>query len=84
LQAKPNLQPLSHTSTISNTGALFLDQQEYQETITKIPAQATSDHGHLEEHQELIQRRSRAARKEEQGYQQNKKDQEEQSCQKIK
>jgi hypothetical protein len=41
--------------------------QEHQELLpditTKIPAQATSDHGHLEEHQELIMRRSRAARK---------------------
>jgi hypothetical protein len=34
---------------------------------TKISAQATSDHGHLEEHQRLIKRRSKAARKEEQG-----------------
>jgi hypothetical protein len=38
-----------------------------QENITtKIPAQSTSDHGHLEEHQRLIKRRSRAAKKEEQ------------------
>jgi hypothetical protein len=45
--------------------------QEHQELLpnitTKIPAEATSDHGHLEEHQRLIKRRSRVARKEEQG-----------------
>jgi hypothetical protein len=42
------------------------EPQEHQETITKIPAQTISDHGHLEDHQGLIKRRSRAARKEEQ------------------
>jgi hypothetical protein len=33
---------------------------------TKISAQSASDHGHLEDHQRLIKRRSKAARKEEQ------------------
>jgi hypothetical protein len=45
--------------------------QEHQKLLpditTKIPAQATSDHAHLEEHQRLIKRRSRATRKERQG-----------------
>jgi hypothetical protein len=37
----------------------------------KIPATQISHHGHIEEHQELIKRRNRAARKEEQGDQPN-------------
>jgi hypothetical protein len=40
--------------------------QEHQEPLpdvtTKIPVQAIIDHGHLEEHQKLIKRRSRVAR----------------------
>jgi hypothetical protein len=34
-----------------------------QNNTTKIPAKQISHHGHIEEHQELTKRRSRAARK---------------------
>jgi hypothetical protein len=43
-----------------------LSQEHSRKHHHKIPAQSTSDHGHLEDHQRLIKRRSRAARKEEQ------------------
>jgi hypothetical protein len=57
---------LAAAHTTSNT-VLLTSSQAHQEQFSKehhkIPAQATSDHGHLEEHQELIKRRSKAARK---------------------
>jgi hypothetical protein len=53
------------------TPSLLTSFQEHQEPlpdiITNIPAKQIIHHGHLEEHQELIKRRSRATRKEEQG-----------------
>jgi hypothetical protein len=56
-----------HTSHPLATPSLLTSSQENQEQIpdiiTNIPAKQISHHGHLEEHQELIKRRNRAARK---------------------
>jgi hypothetical protein len=56
--ASLSISPLAHLTSKST--------RTIPDTTTKIPAQSTSDHGHLEDHQWLIRRRSRAARKEDQ------------------
>jgi hypothetical protein len=54
-----------HTPSLSHLTSRTL--RTIPDITTKIPAQATSDYGHLEDHQRLIKRRSRAARKVKQG-----------------
>jgi hypothetical protein len=59
---------LPHTPQAPPSLTSFQEHQEpLPDIITNIPARQVNHHGHLEEHQELIKRRSRAARKEEQG-----------------